>query len=73
MWEPNFNNKDLWKDASSYPNATEGLNKVHEVGAIVLEVGGAAKWVKFNEFSSQAAITGTKSLVWWSPKTANGR
>ncbi|HEY9509958.1 MAG TPA: prepilin-type N-terminal cleavage/methylation domain-containing protein [Verrucomicrobiae bacterium] len=73
MWEPNFNNKDLWKDASSYPNATEGLNKVHEVGAIVLEVGGAAKWVKFTEFSSQAAITGTKSLVWWSPKTANGR
>lgn len=76
MWEPNFNDAGIWADGSSYPNSTEGLNKAHEVGAIVLEVGGAVKWVKYNEFYAQENVppSGTpgKGLVWWNPSSSDG-
>jgi prepilin-type N-terminal cleavage/methylation domain-containing protein len=76
MWEPDFNDPNIWADGSSYPNGSEGLNKAHGVGAIVGEVGGAAKWIKFSEFTQEENNppqgTPGKGLLWWNPNTADG-
>jgi len=78
MWEPDFTSTDqkIWGDASGYPDATEGLNKAHETGAIVGQVGGSAKWVKIKDFLNEANTppkgTSGKGLLWWNPKTIDG-
>jgi prepilin-type N-terminal cleavage/methylation domain-containing protein len=76
MWEPAFTNSSVWGDGSSYPTPAEGLNAVHETGAIVGEIGGAVKWVKFIDFQNEennppAGVSG-KGLCWWNPKTIDG-
>jgi prepilin-type N-terminal cleavage/methylation domain-containing protein len=76
MWEPDFNTAGIWGDGSSYPDPTEGLNKAHEVGAIILEVGGAVKWIKYTDFYSQENVppagTPGKGLLWWNPNSIDG-
>jgi prepilin-type N-terminal cleavage/methylation domain-containing protein len=78
MWEPDFTSTDqkIWGDASGYPNPLEGVNRAHETGAIVGEVGGAAKWVKFidflNEENNPPQGTSGKGLLWWNPKKDDG-
>jgi len=78
MWEPDFTStaSTIWADASSYPDAAEGLNKLHGTGAIVGEIGGAAKWVKFSDFALEEnnppAGTAGKGLLWWNPHTTDG-
>jgi prepilin-type N-terminal cleavage/methylation domain-containing protein len=76
MWEPNpLVGGGDWNDGSDYPDS-EGLGELHVVGAVILEVGGAAKYIKFNDYTAQtlfpAAGTRGKSLVWWNPNSIDG-
>jgi prepilin-type N-terminal cleavage/methylation domain-containing protein len=78
LWEPDFTSTagTIWGDASGYPVVAEGINKAHEIGAVVGEVGGAAKWVKYvdflNEENNPPAGTSGKGLLWWNPHTIDG-
>lgn len=78
MWEPDFTSTagTIWGDAAGYPNLAEGINKAHETGAIVGEIGGAAKWVKFTDFANEENNppqgTSGKGLLWWNPHTIDG-
>ena len=78
MWEPDFNSttSGAWNDGSNMPDPAEGINKAHESGAIVGEVGGVAKFVRFTDFSNEEsnppAGTPGRGLLWWNPNTKDG-
>ena len=61
-----------YNDASSYPDRNEGVGKLHTSGAIIRAVGAHVQFIAFKQFTIQQNATG-KGLLWWNPKTANGR
>jgi prepilin-type N-terminal cleavage/methylation domain-containing protein len=76
LWEPDpYGGGGIWNDGSNYPD-TEGLGKAHEVGAIVLQLMGSTKWVRFKDFYNQVtnppAGTPGKGLLWWNPNASDG-
>jgi prepilin-type N-terminal cleavage/methylation domain-containing protein len=76
MWEPDPNGTGgIWNDGSNYPD-TEGLGKAHEIGAIILQLGGSTKWIKYPEYyrelNNPPAGTPGKGLLWWNPNSADG-
>jgi len=77
MWEPDEKSTGgAWSDGSNYPFA-EGIGKIHVKGAIILQVGGAAVFIKFDDYYAQNNIppagTKGKGLMWWRPTTLDGR
>lgn len=60
-----------WQDASNEVTGGEGLQRTHEIGALVGRLDGGAQWVKFDVYT-QEANNPERSLVWWNPDKANG-
>jgi prepilin-type N-terminal cleavage/methylation domain-containing protein len=61
-----------YNDASSYPDAGEGVGRLHQKGAIVLAVGGHVLFINFKDFTTEQNNQ-RKGLLWWNPWTPNGR
>jgi len=78
QWEPdeNLGNPPIgafaYNDASSYPNANEGVGRLHQKGAVIQAVGGHVEFITFKQFNDEQNKP-TKGFLWWSPWTANGR
>jgi prepilin-type N-terminal cleavage/methylation domain-containing protein len=78
QWEPdeNLGNPPIgafaYNDASSFPNANEGVGHLHQKGAIVQAVGGHVIFITFKDFT-QEQNNPIKGLLWWSPWSLNGR
>jgi len=82
QWEPDENlirpstgqpiGAFAYNDASSFPDAGEGVGKLHQKGAIVLAVGGHVQFITFKQFTTEQNNP-IKGLLWWSPWSANGR
>jgi len=75
QWEPDENLNGIgafaYNDASSFPDAGEGVGHLHQKGAIVQAVGGHVLFISFKDFTSEQNNP-VKGLLWWSPWTANG-
>jgi hypothetical protein len=62
-----------FNDASSYPDKNEGVATLHTLtGADILTVAGNVQFVSIQKFTAEQT-SATKSLVWWSPFSANGK
>jgi len=78
MWEPDetLGNPPIgafaYNDASSYPDRNEGVGRLHVSGAIIQALGGHVEFISFKKFQEEQVRTG-KGLLWWSPRSANGR
>jgi prepilin-type N-terminal cleavage/methylation domain-containing protein len=73
LWEPDLKiNPNAYNDAANYPNATEGVGRLHIRGANILAVAGNATFIKFEDFQKEQSNS-QRSLLWWSTKTGNGR
>jgi hypothetical protein len=71
MWEPdeNLGNPPIgafaFNDASSFPNANEGVGRLHsKKGAVVAAVGGHVEFVTVKRFNNEQSKT-SKGLLWW--------
>ena len=62
-----------YNDASSFPDAGEGVGRLHQKGAVIQAVGGHVEFITFKKFTDEQNVVGRKGLLWWSPWTANGR
>jgi len=78
MWEPDetLGNPPIgsfaYNDASSFPDRNEGVGRLHITGAIVLAIGAHVEFITFKKFADEQKKT-VKNLLWWNPRTANGR
>jgi prepilin-type N-terminal cleavage/methylation domain-containing protein len=78
QWEPDetLGNPPIgafaYNDASSYPDKNEGVGKLHTSGAIIRAVGAHVTFISFKQFDIEQK-NAKKGLLWWNPKTANGR
>ena len=79
LWEPDFKKGDFNDGANflGYGAAIYGLGQNHDAGGIVLSLDGSTRWLKFNEYTNEMnnpppGIAG-KGLLWWNPKTIDGR
>lgn len=79
QWEPDENlgsppiGAFAYNDASSFPDRNEGVGRLHQKGAIVLAVGAHVQFVAFKEFQTQQNLNKIqRSLLWWSPFSADG-
>ena len=78
MWEPDPVTGN-YADASNYAGSStaEGLSKVHGNGAIVLQIGGSVKYIKYADYYAEdnnpTAGTPGKGLMWWKPSSSDGR
>lgn len=61
-----------YNDASSFPDRNEGVGRLHTSGAIVRAIGAHVNFISFKQFDIEQKNP-TKGLLWWNPKTANGR
>ncbi len=61
-----------YNDASSYPDRNEGVGKLHTSGAIIRAVGAHVQFISFKQFQTEQNNR-LKGLLWWNPKTADGR
>jgi hypothetical protein len=48
------------------------VGRLHGGGAIVQAVGAHVEYITFKKFEEEQKKPG-KGLLWWSPRTANGR
>lgn len=72
LWEPDQNlNPGCYGDASSYPDSSEGLGRLHVKGGNVLALGGNTLFMSIATFQNEQNLT-SKNLLWWNPKTPNG-
>jgi len=82
QWEPDENlirpstgqpiGEFAYNDASSFPDAGEGVGRLHQKGAVVLAAGGHVQFLDFKKFTIEQNNP-VKGLLWWNPWTANGR
>jgi prepilin-type N-terminal cleavage/methylation domain-containing protein len=82
MWEPDETkinpNTGLvigayaYNDASSYPEAGEGVGKKHVKGAVITGFGGHVEFIKMDTFDRESKLA-TKGLLWCTPPSPNGR
>jgi prepilin-type N-terminal cleavage/methylation domain-containing protein len=77
MWEPDDmgpSRYKAWWDASSFPDTSigEGIGKVHGKGAIISAVGGNVSFMPYSGFEKAEKDT-QKNLLWWNPKSSDGR
>ncbi|MGH7953533.1 MAG: hypothetical protein ACREFE_16685, partial [Limisphaerales bacterium] len=70
MWETDPSNPGLFNDGANDPSKPgEGLGRAHIIGGLVLEVGGVAKWIKYDDFHNLVtAPAGTRNLALWQIK-----
>jgi prepilin-type N-terminal cleavage/methylation domain-containing protein len=77
VWEPDTSNPSIanyYNDAANYPDQGkgEGVGHLHIKGANILAIAGHVEFMPFFVFTAEQNKT-TQSLVWWNPKTADGR
>jgi prepilin-type N-terminal cleavage/methylation domain-containing protein len=81
MWEPDETKVRpdgtivgwfAYNDASSFPNAGEGVGKKHVKGAVIAGFGGHVEFIKMETFDKEQAKPGV-GLLWCNPGTADGR
>lgn len=76
QWEPDETLGGIgafaFNDASSFPDRNEGVGKLHMSGAIIQALGGHVQFITFKQFQNEQ-VNPRKNLLWWNPKTANGR
>jgi hypothetical protein len=78
QWEPDetLGNPPIgafaFNDASSFPDRNEGVGKLHISGAIVQALGGHVQFITFKQFQTEQNNQ-RRNLLWWNPKTPNGR
>jgi prepilin-type N-terminal cleavage/methylation domain-containing protein len=81
LWEPDQNlDNYCYNDGANYPgpdsltgfNGQEGLGNLHVKGGNLLAIGGNAQYQTPAAYQAELNIT-TKNLLFWNPKTANGR
>ena len=80
LWEPDENlgtppvGAFVYNDGASYPNNKEGIGRLHTRGGVILAVDSHVEFISFEKFQEeQTGTPGQKSLLWWSPWSANGR
>jgi prepilin-type N-terminal cleavage/methylation domain-containing protein len=61
-----------YNDASSFPDKNEGVGKLHTSGAIIRAIGAHVQFIAFKQFDIEQKNP-RKGLLWWNPKTADGR
>ncbi len=74
MWEPDdvLGTVFVYNDASSFPDANEGLGRRHgKIGGIVLAFGGHVVFVKYKDWTRMSAET-TANDLWCNPSTTPG-
>ena len=85
VWEPDEHLYDAsgnpafeYNDAANFPNDSEGIGRLHSKnGGNALCICGTVVYVTVTQFKNESNGKGTpgpngKTLVWWSPLTANG-
>lgn len=78
QWEPDENlgkppiGAFAYNDASSFPDRNEGVGRLHLSGAIIRAVGAHVQFISFKQFETEQKNP-KKGLLWWNPKSANGR
>lgn len=78
QWEPdeNLGNPPIgafaYNDASSYPDRNEGVGRLHISGAIIQAIAGHVLFIQFKQFEAEQKNP-RKGLLWWDPKTGDGR
>src|SRR2546428_10971988 len=69
QWEPEENlgkppiGEFACNDASSFPDRTEGVGRLHTSGAIVQAVGGHVQFIKFAQFQAEQNNSQRSALV----------
>ena len=74
LWEPDdqLGTAFVYNDASSFPDANEGLGRRHgKIGGIVLAFGGHVVFVKYKEWTRMSAET-TANDLWCNPGSTSG-
>jgi prepilin-type N-terminal cleavage/methylation domain-containing protein len=67
LWEQDFRpGYGDWNDGSSFPN-TQGLGLAHEIGGLILQLDGSAKFIKINDYNNLAVQppAGQRNFLWW--------
>jgi hypothetical protein len=84
LWEPDENvlgpgnpGAFEYNDGANYPNASEGIGVIHtKMGGEILALDGHVQFISTIDFTAQSTGPGAgpngKSLLWWSPFSANG-
>jgi prepilin-type N-terminal cleavage/methylation domain-containing protein len=72
MWEPDekIGGAGVYNDGASFPNAVEGVSRVHVKGAVLQAFGGHVIFIKFDEFIRE--MNKTPGLLYCNPATATG-
>jgi hypothetical protein len=72
MWEPDekIGGKNVYNDASSFPNAVEGVSRVHVKGAVLQAFGGHVVFVKYEDFIRECSRK--PGLLYCNPGSATG-
>jgi prepilin-type N-terminal cleavage/methylation domain-containing protein len=86
LWEPDENYGGVgnpgaftFNDAANYPDRNEGIGRHHSnKGGQALAIGGHVLFISRETFTKESTGTtgggpGGKTLLWWSPFSANGR
>jgi prepilin-type N-terminal cleavage/methylation domain-containing protein len=76
LWEPDFNGAvNLFNDGSNIAS-TEGIGRIHEIGALVGRLDAGASWLKFEQYyrevNNPPRGTPGKGLLMWNPRTIDG-
>jgi len=62
-----------FNDASSFPNGSEGMGRLHSAqSSEILTVGGQVRIIPVQKIQQEQSST-KRSLAWWSPFSTNGR
>ncbi len=67
LWEQDFRpGKGEWSDGSNYPDS-QGLGFAHNIGGLILQLDGSARFIKVATFASEAVQppAGQKNFLWW--------
>ncbi len=87
VWEPDENYGGFgipgafdFNDASSYPDANEGVGRLHSKrGGTIVAIGGHVVFITKEKFRDDAVNfkgtgpgPGGKNFLWWSPFSSNG-
>ena len=68
QWEPDENLNGIgafaFNDASSFPDASEGVGRLHISGAIIQALGGHVQYISFKQFTKEQTAPG-RGLLWW--------
>jgi hypothetical protein len=75
MWEPDDTASAgffVYNDASSYPDRSEGVGRLHNTGTPVATFGGHVEWTSFETIQLEQTTQGKPSRLWCNPDTRDG-